>query len=117
MFKKLRYKNAGVNIDIDLNNGYIIRATYYFDPQQKIFNVCLYIKNNTVDTYDLMESFESIKIKSRKNQIKSLIVEFIEQNYNKGKFNYYIDRCQYQQHCFNIGNDVEENNKLGEEDI
>ena len=100
MFRELRYNNAGINIDVDLNNGYTIRATYD-----------LYIKDNRIDMYDLMERFEDIKIKSRKNVIKSLIAEFIEQNYKSGNFDYYIKRYKYQQHCFDIGNDVEENNK------
>lgn len=115
MFRELRYSNTGINIDVDLNNGYTIRATYDFNYDERLFNVDLYIKDNKIDMYDLMERFENIKIKSRKNVIKSLIAEFIEQNYKSGNFDYYIKRYQYQQHCFDIGNDVEENNKLKEE--
>ena len=117
MFRELKYDNAGINIDIDLKNGYTVRATYDFNYKERLFNANLYIKNNQIDTYDLMERFENIKIKSRKNTIKGLLAELVEQNYKNGNFDYYIERYQYQQHCFNVGNNIEENNKFREEAV
>lgn len=116
MNKRLKYnKYKGIDniIIIDLHNGYTTIAIIGKD-ENDTFDVCLMLKENTVDTWTLIEKAEHIIIHSDENRIYSAILKIVGTYLQEGFFDYYINRYEYELNCFEIGNEIEEENRLGE---
>lgn len=118
MKKNLKYVVVAESIiTIDLNNGYTIVAIKRFLKDTNVYKVSLYIKESTIDIIDLMEDFDGIEIKSDKKRINSTILKIVSDRFNNGGFDYYIDRCEYQQKCFDRGNELFERERLGKKNV
>lgn len=110
--KRLKYENYhGCEdiITIDLHNGYTIIAIKSLDKEKDIYCVELRIKENTVDKWDLIEKVERLEFKT--NKINSVILKYVSTLLDKGFFNYYIERNEYELKCFDIGNEMIETSK------
>lgn len=109
----IRYKNIGtVAISIDLKNGFEVVAIANYNKDSKNYQVSLYLKDNQIDTLDLMEKFENIHFKSDKNHIKINLASYILDLFQNNEFTYYIERYEYQQRCFEYGNDYYNDNPV-----
>lgn len=106
-----KYKNVDSVITIDLNNGYTILALI---GKYEIGNygVELRIKENTVEKWDLIENAEHIIFDKNTKNIYSAILKTVSEYLDKGFFNHYIDRYEYDLKCFDIGNEIEESKRM-----
>lgn len=108
----MRYENMGHVISFDLQDGYSIRCNYNFIKENNKYGVNLYLTRNDIDFLDKIDTYY---LEGDKGTIKTVIVKFVEEKYNEGFFNYYIERIVYMLKCFDEGNDIFECVRLYEE--
>lgn len=107
--KKLRYeKYNGLDsmIIIDLHNGYSVVAANGWDKEEKNYKVSLFLKDNEVDTLNLIEEAKSVEISADYKIINSAVLRHVSELSVSGFFKPYIERAKYEQKCFDIGNMV-----------
>ena len=113
--KRLKYeKYMGMDniIAIDLHNDYSTIAIIGKD-ETDTYDVQLMLKENTVDTWTLIEKAEHLKFNATEKTIYSAILKTVGTYLQEGFFNHYINRYEYELKCFDIGNDIEEAKRLG----
>lgn len=116
MNKRLKYdKYRGMDniIAIDLHNGYTTIAIIG-KAENNTYDVQLMLKENTVDTWTLIEKAEHIIIHSDENRIYSAILKTVGTYLQDGFFDYYINRYEYELKCFDLGNDICDKEMIGE---
>ncbi len=102
----LRYKFLGSNIiSVDLNNGYSVVAISLWDRESKNYLTTLYLKGDTYDTLELIETKENVVIHADMRTIKTEVTKMITELLTDGFFKHYIDRYQYMMKCFDKGNE------------
>ena len=114
--KKLKYnKYKGMDniITIDLHNGYTTIAIISKD-ENEMYDVQLMLKENTVDTWTLIEKAEHLTFSTTDKTIYSAILKTIDTYLQEGFFDYYIERYEYELKCFDKGNELFEEESLGE---
>ena len=111
-FKYVRFMNTDNIITIDLHNGYSTIAIIGKDETDN-YDVCLMLKQNTVDTWTLIERAEYITFNANTKNIYSAILKTVSTYLQEGFFDYYINRYEYELNCFDIGNEIEEKKRLG----
>ena len=112
--KRLKYekfRNTDNIITIDLHNGYTTIAIIGKD-ENNAYDVQLMLKENTVDTWTLIEKAEHLTFNATEKTIYSAILKTVSTYLQEGFFDYYINRYEYELKCFEIGNEVEETKKL-----
>ena len=109
----LRFKNEGISISVKLpNTDYTIHMMAAYDKDNQIYNTKTYIERN--DIYDLSLINDDYKLESDSKNIKYDMANYITEQFNNGFFNYYIERYDYQQKCFEKGNEFYEDERIGE---
>ena len=73
-----------------------------------------YLKENTVDKWDLIEEAETIEINTNHKFINSAILKQIDLYLSEGFFDKYIDRYEYELKCFDRGNDLFESESMSQ---
>ena len=114
MNKKLKYeKYRGIDniIAINLYNDYTVIAIIGKN-ETNAFDVCLMLKQNTIDTWTLIEETEHLIFNVTNKIIYSAILKTVSTYLHKGLFNYYINRYEYELKCFDLGNNICEKEKL-----
>lgn len=110
----LKYKNIGtVVISVDLHNDYHIIAMANWNKENNNYNATLYIKRKDVDILDLIEPQENVEFDSDSATIRTDIAKHITTLLSDGFFNLFIDRYEYEQNCFDKGNEFFEKERLG----
>lgn len=107
----LRYKNiANVTIELDLNNGYSVLTMAKRNNETNTYNVTLYLQDNkyNINHFDLIENYQNIEYKSDAKTIRADITSTIAKLLKEEFFTKYIKRYEYEQKCFELGNDVME---------
>ena len=107
-----KFNNSNDVIMIDLHNGYSVIAVTGFDAENRIYNTTLFLKDNTIDTWKLVEQADKLEFRANQNTINSAILKKVSEFLNEGFFDYYIQRYEYEMKCFDIGNDLEESERL-----
>lgn len=107
-----KYKNMGNVITVDLHNGYTIIALIGKDESSN-YDVELRLKANGVDKWDLIEKAEHLKFEPDIS-VHPTLLKMIGNYLKEGFFDYYIDRYEYELKCFDLGDELEENKRLGE---
>ena len=116
MDKRLKYEkinNANNIITINLHNGYSIIAISGYDNEDDVFTTTLFLKNNTIDTWKLIDSCENLNFKVLEEKLNSAILKTVFKYLQEGFFDYYINRYEYELKCFDIGNELTEKERLG----
>ena len=116
--QKLKYEkinNSNEVITIDLHNGYSVIAITGFDAENKVYITTLFIKDNTIDTWKLIEKADKLVFHANNNTINSAILKQVSTFLDEGFFDYYIQRYKYEMNCFDVGNNLAEKERLGDE--
>ncbi len=110
---RLTYTKIGNDtIAIDLHNGYTIIAMELFNHKIKKYKVTFYIKDNTVDIFDLIEKREKVEFDANYKTINSAILKYVATLLSEGFFDYYIRRYDYMMKCFDRGHELYEEERL-----
>ena len=116
--QKLKYEkinNSNEVITIDLHNGYTVIAITGFDAENKVYITTLFLKDNTIDTWKLIEKADKLVFHANNNTINSAILKQVSTFLDEGFFDYYIQRYKYEMNCFDVGNNLAEKERLGDE--
>ena len=105
----MRYRNKGHMIKFELRDGYSIYCTYDFKKENNKYQVNLYLTRNDIDFLDKIDTYY---LESDKGIIKAVVAKLVEEKYNEGFFNYYIERIVYMLKCFDKGNEMFEDEQL-----
>ena len=107
-----KFNNSNEVIMIDLHNGYTVIAITGFNTENKVYTTTLFLKENTIDTWKLIENAENLEFHANQNTINSAILKQVSTFLEEGFFDYYIQRYKYESNCFDIGNDLVESERL-----
>ena len=115
--QRLKYEkinNSNDVITIDLHNGYTVIAVTGFNIENRVYTTTLFLKENTIDTWKLVENAENLEFHANQNTINSAILKKVSEFLKEGFFDYYIERHEYEMKCFDKGNDIYEKERLGD---
>ena len=111
----LRYKNVPsieFNLKYDYDIDYSIKADFVYSKATNKYYVSLHIRHNQIHMWNLMGKFENMTFDSDIKSIKSDIADYVTSIVEKRELDYYIMRCEYEQKCFDRGNDLFEEERL-----
>ena len=109
-----KFNNSNEVITIDLHNEYTVIAVTGFDVETKTYITTLFLKENTIDTWKLIENAENLEFHANHNAINSAILKQVSTFLQEGFFNYYIQRYEDEMKCFDKGNSIYEKERLGD---
>ena len=107
-----KFNNSNEVIMIDLYNGYTVIAITGFNTENRVYTTTLFLKDNTIDTWKLVEQADKLEFHANQNTINSAILKQVSIFLEEGFFDYYIQRYEYEVNCFNVGNDLAESERL-----
>ena len=108
-----KFNNSNDVITINLHNGYTVIAVTGFDVETKTYITTLFLKENTIDTWKLIENAENLEFHANHNTINSAILKQVSTFLQEGFFNYYIQRYEDEMKCFDKGNSIYEKERIG----
>lgn len=106
--QKLKYekfRNSNEIITIDLHNGYTVIAISVWDNESKAYITTLFLKDNTIDRWELVEEAESLEFHANQNTINSAVLKQVSIFLEEGFFDYYINRYKNYQSCIDASID------------
>lgn len=113
--KKFTYKKiANSVIEVNLQNGYTIVAFVNNDEDETKYEVALYIRDEETSLFDLMSDFEYLEFSTTQKTIHAAILKQIATLMKNGCFDIYFDRYEYMLECFDRGNELFEQESLGD---
>ena len=107
-----KFNNSNEVITINLHNGYSVIAVTGFNIENEVYTTTLFLKENTIDTWKLIENAENLEFHANHNAINSAILKKVFEFLKEGFFDYYIERYEYELKCFDIGNEIAEKERL-----
>ena len=107
-----KYRNSNEIITIDLHNGYTVIAISTGENGSYI--TTLFLKDNTIDTWKLIEKAENLEFHANQNTIDSAILKKVSSFLEEGLFDYYIERYEYEMKCFDIWDEIKQKERLGD---
>lgn len=112
-----RFNNSDNVVTIDLHNGYTVIAVSGWQPKDRNYITTLFLKDNSVDTWNLIEQAESLEFQASNKTINSAILKLVSTYLAEGFFDSYIDRCEYEMKCFEKGNDLFETERMVDDNV
>ena len=110
-----KFNNSNEVITINLHNGYSVIAVTGFDTENGVYATTLFLKDNAIDTWKLIEKADKLVFHANNNTINSAILKQVSTFLDEGFFDYYIQRYKYEMNCFDVGNNLAEKERLGDE--
>lgn len=117
----LKYQNKGQVIEFRLSEecgyeGYSVECQYLFDKIRGKYSLSMRLKRDDIDDTFKIDSQEidTQYISGTKETIKENICRIVEQACLSGYFNYYIERYEYTYKCFDKGDELFEQERLGD---
>ena len=110
-----KFNNSNDVIAIDLHNGYTVIAITGFNTENRVYTTTLFLKDNTIDIWKLIENAENLEFHANQNTINSAILKKVSAFLEEGFFDYYIQRYEYEMKCFDIGDEIKQKERLGDE--
>ena len=112
---KLTYKKITESlIEIDLQNGYTIRAIIVPNKEENNYEVSLELKDNETSLFDLMGDFEHLTFNATNRTIYSAVLKEVATLMENNMLDKYFDRYEYMLDCFDRGNELFEQESLGD---
>lgn len=112
-----KYKGLENIITIDLQNDYTVIAITSKDEETNKYNSTLFLNENSVDDWKLIQNAENIEFDGSVRNINSAILKHVATLLHEGFFDYYIERHEYELKCFDIGNEQMEKERLGKDNV
>lgn len=111
-----KYKGLENIITIDLHNDYTVIAITSKNEETNKYNSSLFLKENTVDDWKLIQDAENIEFDGSV-RINAAILKHVATLLHEGFFDYYIARYEYELNCFDIGNEKMEKERLDKNNV
>lgn len=115
----MKPKCKGNSLEIDLSNwgysNYIAECVYYFDKCKEKYSLSIYLKRKDIEAKMKLSSkkIDTQYISGTKETIIENICRIVHEASISGYFNHYIQRYEYELACFERGNELFEQERLG----
>lgn len=96
-----RYKNLGVAISVDLQNGFEVIAMASWNKHKQLYEMKMYIDCPEIQSPD--EAGGIVELQADQKYIKSVMARHITNKLAEGYFKYYIDRYEEQLEALDRG--------------
>ena len=111
--ERLTYVKVNDNtITINLHNGYTVMAMSRWEPKTQNYTTTLYIKDNTIETLQLIPEAENLEFNATYKTINSAILKQVSIYLNDGFFKNCIDTYAFEQRCINSGYELLEKERM-----
>lgn len=111
--ERLTYEKINDNvITIDLHNGYTVMAISKWEPKIHAYITSLYLKENTIDTLQLILGAENLELHANYRTINSAILKRVGTYLDEGFFDSHIKTYEFEQKCINSGYDLVEKERM-----
>lgn len=107
---RLKYTNVPT-IEFDLENGYFLKIDFTENKSTNDYHIEGYIRSKDVRLWSYVTGLYNDHFESDKETVKTNIAKYITVLLNIGYFNDYIEQYEYEQKCFNAGNELFEAQK------
>lgn len=107
----LRYEILGnVTLKINLHNGYAVIAITRWDRDTEKYFASFYLQDvkHNINHFDLIEDCENLEFDSDIKSIKTDVTSFVTTLLSENVLEDYIARYEYEQKCFELGNEIME---------
>ena len=105
----LRYKNLGVAISVDLQNGFEVIAMASWNKIKQLYEMKMYIDCPEIQSPD--EAGGIVELLVDQKYVKSEMARHITNKLTEGYFKYYIDRYEEQLEALDRGFSLLENGR------
>lgn len=102
---------------VHLHNGFSVIAISSFNEENNEYVAELYLKDNQISDWKLIEETENLVLRVNDKRINSAILKQVSMFLEEGFFHKYIERYEYETKCFDIGNELFEMERLGENNV
>nr|DAV93027.1 MAG TPA: hypothetical protein [Bacteriophage sp.] len=113
----LRYEILGnITLKIDLHNGYAVIAVAKWNKNTEKYFVSFYLQDtkHQINHFDLIEDCENLEFDSNNTKsLKTDVTSFVNTLLSENVLVDYIKRYEYEQKCFELGNELLENERIG----
>lgn len=122
--KMMRPRCKGQTVEINLSKwgykGYIAECTYYFDKKQEKYSLSMWLRNTDIEDRMRLSSkkVDTQYIPGTRETILENICRIVYQAANvadengKKYFDHFVERYEYEQACFERGNELFEQERL-----
>ena len=106
--KKMKYKNNGYSIEINLPkkySGYSVECQYQFDKEKEKYILSMWLKRNDIDNRFKIDSqkIDTQYISGTRKTIRANICRIVEQACSTGYFDSFIRDFEKLYECFDKG--------------
>ena len=115
-FKHIRYSNEGYAITIglfqfsddDKYKGYAASCQYKYDKKEGKYLLCMWLKHSTMDQKYRVEydGIDTQYISGTRETIRENICRIVEVMMKQNRFDYFIDRYEYDMKCCEKGAEI-----------
>jgi hypothetical protein len=109
MMEKLTYvyyRGCENILQMNIGNGYSVLAIKTYDKDLRKYLVEMYLKEESISDWKLIEEAESLEFVTSYKKIDSAILKTAAKFIEDGFFDYYIKRYEYELRCSDIGNEI-----------
>lgn len=113
--KRLHYiKTSNFTLEIDLENGYWVRADAKYNHSSDRYEITFQIKENSIDRYVSIETLnnEHITFPGDRRTIKTEILRYVSSLLSQNYFDECIKSYEYEIECFDKGNELFEEERI-----
>lgn len=110
---RLKYVNVPT-IEFDLRNGYFVKIDFTENKETDDYHIEGYIRSKDIKLWSYISSLYNDHFISDKESVKTNIAKYITVLLDIGYFDDYIKQYEYEQKCFNLGNDLLESQRGGD---
>lgn len=108
----LRYTILSDNtLQFPISGDYRIIAMANYKKNEKIFYTTLFLRRSDISTWNKIIELPAYDIEHPRH-IKTELARIVTEMYHGRKFQKYIEQFEYEQKCFDYGNDFYENERL-----
>lgn len=115
-FKNIWYTNEGYSITINLSQfnkdekykGYSASCQYKYNKENEKYSLCMWLKHSTMDQKYRVEydGIDTQYISGTRDTIRENICRIVEVMMEQNRFDYFIDRYEYDMKCCERGAEI-----------
>ena len=115
-FRNIRYTDEGYSITVPLSQfnkdekykGYAVSCQYKYNKKKEKYSLCMWLKHSTMDQKYRVEydGIDTQYISGTRETIRENICRIVEVMMEQNRFDYFIDRYEYDMKCCEKGAEI-----------
>ena len=103
---------SNITLTIDLHNNFSVLAMAKWNHETEKYLLTLFIKENDIDTFNLIDEQTNVEIDADQKNIKREILKYVEKLHEQDYFDSRINELKYEFKCFDRGHMLYEKERL-----